>query len=169
MPESDFDAFCRREYSSVYAAVRALTENRDAALDVTQEAFARAFARWSRLGKAPWAGGWVMTTALNLCRRRLRRRPPGPATAEISGGSPVETRLDLAAALKTLPARQREAVVLHYLADLPVAGVAEAMRTSEGTVKSHLARGRQALAARLQPVENEGRPRPDPGMKEGSR
>jgi RNA polymerase sigma-70 factor (ECF subfamily) len=157
MARSDFDSFCRREYPSVYAAARALTGDRETALDVTQEAFARAYARWARLGRASWAGGWVMTTALNLCRRSLRRRPPGVAPQEAPGReSKVDARLDLAAALRQLPARQREAVVLHYLVDLPVAGVAEIMKTSEGTVKSHLARGRHSLAARLGPVEKEG-------------
>ncbi len=60
----------------------------------------------------------------------------------------VET-LALVQALGTLPVRQRQAIVLHYLADLPVEEVAGILAVSGGTVKSLLARGRRALAARL--------------------
>ena len=65
---ANFDGFCKSEYASVYRAAFAFTGDKDAALDATQEAFSRAFARWARLSREPWAGGWVMTTALNLCR-----------------------------------------------------------------------------------------------------
>ena len=60
----------------------------------------------------------------------------------------VET-LALVQALGSLPVRQRQAIVLHYLADLPVAEIAQALAVPSGTVKSLLARGRRALAARL--------------------
>jgi RNA polymerase sigma-70 factor (ECF subfamily) len=62
----------------------------------------------------------------------------------------------LVAALATLPANHRRALVLHYLADLPVDEIAERERVAAGTVKSWLHRGRAALAARL------GRPDPEP-------
>lgn len=55
----------------------------------------------------------------------------------------------LIAALRRLPYGQRAAVALHYLADLPVAEVAETLQVSVGTVKSRLSRGRAALAALL--------------------
>jgi len=54
-------------------------------------------------------------------------------------------RLDLLAALRSLPERQRQAVVLHYLMDCRVATVAELMGLSEGTVKAHLHRARATL------------------------
>lgn len=71
----NFDEFCEAEYASVYRAAFAFTGDREVALDATQEAFSRAFARWNRLSRAQWAGGWVMTTALNLCRGPRLRRP----------------------------------------------------------------------------------------------
>jgi len=60
----------------------------------------------------------------------------------------VET-LALVQALRTLPVRQRQAIVLHYLVDLPVAEIAQMLGVPQGTVKSLLARGRRALAATL--------------------
>ena len=52
-------------------------------------------------------------------------------------------------AMRALPERQREVLALHYLADLPVAEIATTLRVPEGTVKSRLMRGREALAAEL--------------------
>jgi RNA polymerase sigma-70 factor (ECF subfamily) len=60
----------------------------------------------------------------------------------------VET-LALVQALGTLPVRQRQAIVLHSLADLPIQEVAQALAVPNGTVKSLLARGRRTLAAKL--------------------
>jgi RNA polymerase sigma-70 factor (ECF subfamily) len=61
--------------------------------------------------------------------------------------------LDLWRAIKELPKRQAQAVVLHYLIDLPVAQVAEVMGCREGTAKAHLDRGRRRLARLLEPSE----------------
>jgi RNA polymerase sigma-70 factor (ECF subfamily) len=57
--------------------------------------------------------------------------------------------LALAEALRTLPIRQRQVIVLHYLLDLPVEEVARTLAMPDGTVKSLLARGRKTLATRL--------------------
>ena len=64
----------------------------------------------------------------------------------------VET-LALVEALRTLPIRQRQAIVLHHLVGLPVEEVAQTLRMPAGTVKSLLSRGRRALAARLGEAE----------------
>ena len=100
-----------------------------------------------------------MTTALNVARRNLRRRPVPHSTP--SDGTPVEEALDLWAGVRALPRRQQEAVVLHYRMDLPTAEVARAMGCREGTVRAHLARARTALARDLGPSpEGSGSARP---------
>jgi len=155
---ANFDGFCKSEYASVYRAAFAFTGDKDAALDATQEAFSRAFARWARLSREPWTGGWVMTTALNLCRGSWSRR--GAAVGFDRAGPDAadpDLHVDLESALRTLPLRQRQALLLHYLADLPVAAVADLMGASEGTVKTHLSRGRQSLSRLLAPSEGESR------------
>ena len=139
-----FEDFCRFEYQTVYRACFAFCGSRELALDATQEAFSRAFARWRRLSKEQWAGGWVMTTALNVVRRGMRRHPPTPLSNSIVMDDP-DLRLDILEALRSLPLRQRQAVILFYLADLPVAAVAELMNASEGSVKAHLSRARRSL------------------------
>jgi RNA polymerase sigma-70 factor (sigma-E family) len=122
--------------------------------EIVQEAFARAAVRWPRLRGYEQPEAWVRRVAMNLAAdraRRLRRQArallragPPPQVPSVS----VET-LALLEALRTLPVRQRQAIVLHYLVDLPVEEVARTLALRDGTVKSLLARGRRALAARL--------------------
>ncbi len=154
---STFEGFCRAEYPAVYRACFAFSGSRDIALDCTQEAFSRAYARWRRLSRQQWAGGWVTTTALNLARRALRSRTLSNSAerAPVDHNEP-DLRLDVVEALRSLPLRQRQAVVLHYLADLPVAAVAELMNASEGSVKTHLSRARRRLGSILVSYETRG-------------
>lgn len=146
---ADFAEFYRAEFPQVYRAAFLLTSDRQAALDLAQEAFARAFARWRRLSREEWAGGWVMTTALNLAKHR---GPEAPSTnaAGVSRPGPRSDRVDLVRALRFLPFRQRQALILHYVGDLPPHAVASVMGISEGTVKAHLAQGRAALRKKLE-------------------
>ena len=137
-----------REFDRVFRAVYVLAGDRALAEDATQEAFARALARWRRIGAHPAPAGWVTTTALNVARRQLRRRPQAAPASEVRARDDDE-RLALREAIGSLPARQQEAVVLHYLVDLPVADVATAMGIDEGTVKTHLFRARTAIATAL--------------------
>ncbi len=150
----DFDEFYRGSYPKVFAAAFTVSGDRVAALDAVQEAFERAFMRWSRLGREPWAEGWVMTTAMNFCRRTATRTAKEhlvPSVME-GGQAPVvdSERVDLVTAIRRLPWRQRQATVLFYLGDLPLGAVAELMSLSEGTVKAHLAQARKALRRSLE-------------------
>lgn len=147
MKRLSFEDFYAAEYGRVLASTYAFCRDREAALDCTQEAFVRAFARWRRLGREEWAGAWVTTTALNVLRRRDRRATLPARDTAVSG--PGEQRVDLLDALRRLPARQRQAATLFYVADLPVAVVARSMGLSEGTVKAHLSRARRALKVSL--------------------
>jgi RNA polymerase sigma-70 factor (ECF subfamily) len=143
----DFEDFYAAEYGRVLASAYAFCRHREAALDATQEAFVRAFARWRRLEGEEWAGAWVTTTALNVLRRRARKTPAlVPEPAPSGSGS---LGVDVLDALRSLPARQRQAAALFYVADLPIAVVARSMGLSEGTVKTHLSRARRALRASL--------------------
>jgi len=142
----DFERFYETEGRAVFSAVYSLCRDRDLAEDATQEAFARALERWDRLGTEPRAGGWVMTTALNVARRNLRRRPPVPAGTV--HGNP-QTDVDLWEKVRMLPRRQREVVVLYYRLGMQVDEIARVLGTREGTVRTHLVRARQALRTAL--------------------
>jgi RNA polymerase sigma-70 factor (ECF subfamily) len=131
----------------VFRAVYMLCRDPVLAEDATQEAFARALERWERLGTQPWAGGWVMTTALNVARRGMRRRRL--LRPEARDNPSAEETIDLWARVKDLPRRQQEAVVLHYRIGLSVEEIAQIMDCREGTVRTHLARAREVLRAAL--------------------
>lgn len=140
----DFADFYDMEFARVASAARAFCGDADLAYESTQEAFARAYARWGRISEMEWPRAWVTTSALNICRRRLRRSGHVPTGDRIQPG-PTSDRVELLTALRSLPPRQREATVLHYLVDCPVAVVADLMGLTEGSVKAHLFKARAAL------------------------
>jgi len=151
----DFDSFYSMHYERTYRAACLVAGDTTLALDATQEAFARALERWTRLRLLPWAAGWVMTTSLNLCKRRIRDVPRPDVELRIEPGASADAsdRIDLLDAVKVLPFRQRQAIALHYLGDLPVPAVAHLMGVSEGTVKAHLAQARKALRTALEVID----------------
>jgi RNA polymerase sigma-70 factor (ECF subfamily) len=98
-------------------------------------------------------GAWVRRAAINRLanhRRGLRRRAAAVARIEAPAAVDLDPLdLDLAAALRDLPARQRLVLCLHYLADLSVVDIAADLGIAEGTVKSNLHDARNALRRRL--------------------
>jgi len=118
-----------------------------------QEALVRL---WLRRDQVVNPRAWAYRVAFNQATTRFRRRRTEHRAIDRlnrrDGDSPriesgVETALDLRAAIGQLPERQRQAVLLRYLADFDLAEVADVMDCAEGTVKSHLARGLDALRA----------------------
>jgi RNA polymerase sigma-70 factor (ECF subfamily) len=97
---------------------------------------------------------WVRRVAVNLAamgERSLRRRTrallrlgPPPLVPDLG-----PELLDLRDALAALPVAQRQVIVLHHLAGMPVEEVARELGLATGTVKSRLARGRAAMAGML--------------------
>lgn len=149
-----FEAFFAAEQQDLLRYCWGLTLDREAARDVAQEAMTRLCADWERLANGNPAG-WLRTVALNMVRNRWRSEGRGRrAVLRLDRRNEVHHDPEprdgsVAAALATLSMRQREAVVLHHMADLPVAEVAELMQLSVPAVKTHLQRGRAALAAVL--------------------
>jgi RNA polymerase sigma-70 factor (ECF subfamily) len=145
-----FDDFYREQQRPLLRLCYLATLDTEAAADAAQEALARAWQHWEKI-EATRPDAWLRTVALNLCRSRWRKLGREARLRRI-GVEVVEDVLrdvDLVAALRALPQRQREAVVLHYLEDLRVEDCAAAMGVSAGSVKQHLTRGRTALAAAL--------------------
>lgn len=150
----DFEEFFREEYGVVYRACVAFLGRRDLAQEATQEAFARAFARWSRLRKKPWRTGWVMTTALNVARKATKteaRHAPLPLRPldRLTTKGPAPDRVTILEALRRLPKRQAQVALLYYFGDLSVHEIADLLRIGDGAVKSHLFRARRRLRAAL--------------------
>lgn len=151
--ERRFEDFYAVEFNRVLAAVHAYAGDREIAIDATQEAFSRALVRWRRLRGETWATAWVMTTALNECRtawRKTKRSKRMGSRREDYQPPPGPERLDVLDALRALPERRRRAAALFYIGDCPISVVADLMNLSEGTVKSHLFKAREALRAALE-------------------
>src|SRR5262245_38174371 len=142
-----FEASYRRLVGQLYGVCGDLTE----AEEVVAEAFARAVQRQRMFVRLDNPEAWLRTVAVNVSRTRFRRRMLVPAQERGDDRRPVldDDRLALMAAMRKLPVAQREAIALHYLADLPISEVAEATGAPVGTVKARLSRGRAALAALL--------------------
>ena len=132
--------------------------------EAVQEALARAWERSERGEHVDSLNAWVAVVARNILRDRFRRlrlerragdrQLPGDV-ADRSGLAATDARMDLVRALRALPPRQREALVLRYFGDLTVGGLARAMRIEENAAKALLFRSRRALAAALGLSESE--------------
>ena len=80
---------------------------------------------------------------------------PFPTTSRPTTPPRVATRLSVREAIATLPARQRQAVVLRYLADLPIADIADAMGCATGTVRATLHQAMQSMRVELDDQEGD--------------
>jgi RNA polymerase sigma factor (sigma-70 family) len=116
---------------------------------VAQDAVFKTAQKWRRVeGFAPaFAGRVASQRAIDVLRRR---RPLGALGAGTEDpGFPIEERDELVDVLRDLPGRQRDTVVLRFLADLSERDTAAALGCSPGVVKQHAARGLAALKAAL--------------------
>jgi RNA polymerase sigma-70 factor (sigma-E family) len=127
--------------------------DRPAAEDVVQEAFCGLYRRWHALSDTGKALSYVRSSVINGCRSVLRRRVR--ASAGLAGDQPVESaeaaalvseeHRQVLTAIRRLPDRQREVLVLRFYCDLGEAEIAASMQVSRGTVKSTTSRALAAL------------------------
>jgi RNA polymerase sigma-70 factor (ECF subfamily) len=137
----DFEAWYERVHPRLVTSMLLLAGNLDLARDVVDEAFCRAFERWRRVARMASPDGWVYVVAVHeLQRRRARRRKEqeimrvGARPPEVSAA----VASDFEALIDQLPLRQRTAVVLRHVGDLPEKEIAVAMGISRSTVSSTL-------------------------------
>jgi len=150
--DGGFDETFPELFRAAYKVAFRLLGSREDAADCAQEACARACADWRKLSGTGSPLPWVVRVSSNLAIdrwRRSRRARAHEAAFVTAAIDPGPERLDLYRALDALPRRQREVVVLRYLADLPETEVAAVIGCSLGTVKSNAARARAALRAVL--------------------
>jgi RNA polymerase sigma-70 factor (sigma-E family) len=151
-------ALFRDEARRLVGLLVLVTGDRAAAEDLAQEAFVRMHAAWPRLQSRDRATAYLRSTALNLARSRWRRlgiarrfRPESqmPADAADDVAERNEERAAVLAAVRSLPGRQRDCVVLRYYCELGPEQIADALGLSVNSVKTHLQRGLAALHHRL--------------------
>ncbi len=147
-----------QHYRSLVRLAALLVRDTPTAEEVVQDSFVAMHDGWPRLRDTEKALAYLRQAVVNRSRSVLRHRtvvdknlqkaPPDMPSAE-HGALVLLERSAVVAALRDLPGRQREAIVLRYYADLSEAQIATAMGISRGAVKSHTARGMAALRAAL--------------------
>lgn len=152
-----FEDFYLAEYGSIVGVAYALCGSRATAEDLAQEAFLAAHRNWSRIASYDAPSAWVRRVVVNLSTSALRRRvvearallrltPQDASTVPEMSHAASETW----AAVRRLPRRQAQVVVLFYFDDRPVGEIAQVLEMAPGTVKKHLHDARQALATALE-------------------
>jgi RNA polymerase sigma-70 factor (ECF subfamily) len=163
MTDEEFvDAIYGAGYRRLVGQLYAVCGDLPTAEDLVQEAFVRAVAHARTFRRLDNHEAWLYRVAVNMHHSRWRRARRflglAPKLAEADPGHGPDLSADhvsLMAALATLPDAQREAIVLHHLADLPVHEVAATLGVPIGTVKARLSRGRAALAKVLTEQEED--------------
>jgi len=150
-------ALFHEHYRPLLRVAALLVDERAEAEELVQEAYARLYQRWPLRdeGSAP---AYLRSIVLNLARSRLRRRVvalrhrPSPQHAPGADEAAVlhDDQHAVVDAVRRLPQRQRECVVLRYYAGLSEAEIANALGISAGSVKSHTSRAMASLATRLE-------------------
>jgi RNA polymerase sigma factor (sigma-70 family) len=154
------EVFRRLSPRAVRVARRILTDDM-LAEDAAAEAFARAHASWKRIAASGYCDAWILRVTANVAVDMVRKRERlSSATNRLASTSDhfmtedddpddEATRDAIAAALGTLPRRQREVIVLRYLEGFTEEQVARALGVAEGTVKKNGFRARETLRRRL--------------------
>jgi RNA polymerase sigma factor (sigma-70 family) len=152
METADFEAICETTYEPVANAAFLIVGDRQEALDITQEAFARALERWSQVRVMSNPQGWVYRVAVNLALsrrrgfRRLSNRVPDRAASSQEPNDP-----SLTASLMRLTPAQRAAIVLRFYLDLSIEDTATALGKRPGTVRALTSQGIARLRSELGP------------------
>ena len=149
-PAVDFSEFFAGEHIRLGRAIYLLTGNREEAEELVQEALARAYERWDRVSQMDEPAGYVYRIAANLHRRKRRIRAwlpllgeqPGPGADPIDA---TESRMDLLAALATLPRDQRETVILVEMFGYEAETAARVLGIKAVSVRVRLHRARLRL------------------------
>ncbi len=148
-----------RYWSMVYSVVRRITRSHDDAVDVTQEAFVRAYEHLSEFAKDSKFSTWLLRVATNYAldqQRRQRARQRLQVHVPVTGYAPAtdapaiakETESRLAEILQTLTHHQRLCIVLKVVHGMSTSEVAGILGCSEGTVRVHLHQARKSLRDR---------------------
>jgi RNA polymerase sigma-70 factor (ECF subfamily) len=149
-----WEAVYSGSYRRLVALLAAICGSLPEAEEAVQEAFVRALGLTGHRPVIAEPEAWLYRVAVNIVRAKWRRRVLARRVAPLLAGDEAhepgsENRIVLLAALKQLPFAQREAIVLHYFADLPIEDIAVRVNSPAGTVKARLSRGREALGKHL--------------------
>ncbi|WP_027086094.1 sigma-70 family RNA polymerase sigma factor [Cohnella panacarvi] len=161
--KDDFVRMIRLYEKTMYRIAFGMLRSDEDAADAIQETIMAAFRQIHQLQEPRYAQTWLVRILINHCNGMLKRRSqviPLYDNDAVTGSStehPSDDRLDLYHAIGLLGPDQREAIILHYLEDMPLKEIGELLQLSEGTIKSRLYRARERLALFMkEPAQEEG-------------
>ncbi len=159
--DTSFAAFYAREYPRIAELAYALTGDRWIGEDLAQDSFIAARQNWAEVGTYPAPGAWIRRVVANKAVSRYRRiqverkalprlwrRPTGDTPPEVAAEA-----AEIWAAVRRLPKRQAQVIALTYLEGHSLSDIGEILQCSPFTAKTHLQRGKQALATLLRANE----------------
>lgn len=156
-----FEAFYAREVAAVVGLAYVLSGSRIGAEDLAQEGFLAAYRNWDKIARYDDPGAWVRRVVANRAVSGFRRRTAeAKAIVRLRSARhyvpeiPAESDV-LWQEVRRLPVRQRQAIALRYLDSCATEEIARILECSENTVKTHLKRGTDKLARKLQPHQED--------------
>ena len=161
-----FESFYRREYRRAVALAYTFTGSGVVAEDLAQESLLAAHRHWEKVCRFDNPQAWLRRVLMNRATsfhrtraaewRAARRVASRQETVKFDPGLEPEDA-EVWEAVRRLPRRQAQVIVLRYVDELSLEEIAETLGCSAGTVKSHLHRGRVRLAQRLEASKEEAR------------
>lgn len=153
-PYADYSAFYQAEFRPMVALAAAVSGRHEVAEDLAHEALTKAYRHWGRISQYDKPGAWLRRVTVNLALSSRKRfaaeiRAKLRIAAEPTLGPPPERHHDVWHHVRSLAPKQRAAIALFYLEDLPVAEIAQILGCEPATAKVHLHQGRNALRNKL--------------------
>lgn len=154
VPGAAFEEFFQDEYSGLVRSLYLLTADLGEAEELAEEAMARAYERWERIKDMDSPAGYVYRAAVNLNRKRIQhlavraRRILSMAPRD-RVGTDLETRMDFAAALASLPMGQREAFMLIEWLGYSAEEAGRILGVAASSARSRVHRAKTSLRERL--------------------
>ena len=154
-----FEGIVRRWHGPIVNLAYRFCRDRDRAEDMAQDAFVRAYRSLSRWRREAAFSTWLFAVAMNAYRSDMARNPPRLVSLEevaehadpqSAGGGAAGERADaLRRAVRSLPPKYREALVLFYFHEMDIRSAAQTAGVPEGTLKARLSRGRSLLGVKM--------------------
>ncbi len=151
-----FDSFFDESWPRLQSQAYVLTGSHEQAQDLTQEALLRAWRNWERVSALDNPEAWTRKVLHNLCIASWRRSRRRHTKHDVLKHAEIpDSHAEIAQAMRSLPASQARALLLHDGLGMTTAEVALELGVPDGTVKSWLSRSRKVLAERLQQIDQD--------------
>ncbi len=152
MTKETFTKLILESEKTLYRVSMSMLKNESDCEDAVQTAILTAYEKLGTLKNEDFFKTWLVRILINVCNKQLNERKRFVDIQEYMETSTVTTEIniDVKIALRQLPVKIREVVVLYYMEDFSVKEIKNILHIPEGTVKSRLSKGRELLKLSLQ-------------------